>query len=120
MLDIVSKLPHYNQNILVAILLIFIVLSEASAQYCLRRCKRDQKFHLFLMGVFFYGLVCLGLFNMYSMKEMGIVNFLWSCLSIITMLLIGITVFHEEVNRYDLIGIVMVFTGLAFVFLKGH
>lgn len=120
MLDIVSKLPTYNQNIVVSILLIFIVSSEASAQYCLRRCKRDQQFHLFLMGVFFYGLVCLGLFNMYSMKEMGIVNFLWSCLSIITMLLIGVMVFHEQINRFDIVGILLVFIGLALVFMKGH
>jgi drug/metabolite transporter (DMT)-like permease len=36
------------------------------------------------------------------------------------MLLIGITVFHEVINRYDILGIAFVFTGLALVFLKGH
>lgn len=120
MLDIVSKIPIQSQSILVAILLIFIVLSEATAQFCLRKCKKEQKFHLFLLGVFFYSLVCLGLLNMYSMKEIGIVNFMWSCMSIITVLIIGVIVFHEQINRYDFIGLIFVFFGLGLVFLKGH
>jgi len=120
MLDIVSKIPTENQNILIAILLIFIVSAEATAQFCLRKCKKEQKLHLFLLGVFFYSLVCIGLLNMYSMKEMGIVNFMWSCMSIVTILLIGIIVFHEEINRYDFVGLILVFIGLGLVFLKGH
>jgi len=119
MFELVKKDSKY-QNIIIGALLLFIVVSEASAQYCIRRCKRDQKMHLFFLGVFFYSFVCFGLYNMYSMKEIGVVNFMWSCMSIITILSVGVFFFHETINIYDIIGIVLVFTGLALVFIKGH
>lgn len=101
-------------------LILFIVASEAIAQACIKKCKMTQKWHFYLLAVFFYGLVCAGLYNMYSYKSMGIANLLWSCLSIITMLTVGVIFFHEEVNYYDILGIILIFSGLALVFIKGH
>lgn len=101
-------------------LLLFIVLSEACAQYFIKQCKKTQQWHFYLIAVFFYGLVCLGLYNMYDYKDIGVVNLMWSCMSIITFILVGIVFFHESVNIYDIIGIGFVFIGFSFIFLYGH
>lgn len=109
-----------SSYLLIGALLVFIVGSEAIAQYCIRRCKDEQKMHLFILGVFFYAFVCLGLYIMYGFREIGFVNLLWSCMSILTVMLIGTIFFHENLNIYDIIGIVLVFSGLVFIFMKGH
>uniref|UniRef100_A0A6C0CQH5 Uncharacterized protein n=1 Tax=viral metagenome TaxID=1070528 RepID=A0A6C0CQH5_9ZZZZ len=111
---------HQSSFLLIGALLVFIVLTEAVAQYCIRRCKEEQKMHLFILGVFFYAFVCLGLYIMYDFRQMGSVNLLWSCMSIITIMIIGTVFFHEQLNIYDLIGMILVFTGLVLIFIKGH
>ena len=116
-MDAVGLQPSF---LLIGALLVFIVASEAVAQYCIRRCKEEQKYHLFLLGVFFYAFVCMGLYFMYGFRQMGVVNLIWSCMSILTIMMVGIIFFHEQVNVYDLIGMILVFTGLVLIFIKGH
>lgn len=106
--------------LLIGATLIFIVLSEAIAQYCIRRCKEEQKYHLFILGIFFYAFVCVGLYIMYGFRQMGIVNLIWSCMSILTIMSIGVVFFHEQINIYDILGMVLVFCGLVLIFIKGH
>ena len=108
------------RNAILVGILLFIVSSEACAQYFLKKCKTTQRWHFFMIAVFFYSLVCLGLYNMYGYREMGVVNLMWSCLSIITIILVGVTFFHESINWYDIIGVIFVFIGFGFIFLYGH
>lgn len=106
--------------LLIGALLVFIVLAEAGAQYCIRRCKEEQKLHLFILGVFFYAFVCMGLYFMYGFRQMGIVNLMWSCMSILTIMIIGVIFFHEHIDIYDIMGMILVFSGLVLIFIKGH
>jgi|APGre2960657423_1045063.scaffolds.fasta_scaffold00024_26 drug/metabolite transporter (DMT)-like permease len=110
---------HMEKAYMVSIIL-FIVASEAIAQTCIKKCKITQQWRFYLLAVFFYSLVCLGLYTMYGYKAMGSVNLIWSCLSILSILTVGVLFFHEEVNRYDMAGIVFIFIGLSLVFVKGH
>jgi len=106
--------------LLIIAILVFIVIAEGSAQYCVKKCKVHQKLHFFLLAVFFYSLVCFGLYNMYSFREMGMVNLMWSCLSIVNIITIGVIFFHESLTRWDILGVIFVFIGFGLVFLKGH
>lgn len=108
------------RNAILIGILLFIVGTESCAQYFLKKCKTTQRWHFFLIAVFFYALVCLGLYNMYDYKDMGVVNLMWSCLSIISIIMIGVIFFHEEINWFDIMGIVFVFIGFGFIFLYGH
>lgn len=105
---------------IITLLLLFIVICEAIAQCCIKKCKLTQKIEFYILGVFFYSMVCLGLYKMYSYKNMGIVNLLWSCMSIICVIIFGMVIFHEKITIYDIIGIILVFIGLFFVFIKDH
>lgn len=115
-----STEERHMETAYMVMVLLFIVTSEALAQTCIKKCKVTQKWHFYLLAVFFYSLVCLGLYTMYGYKTMGIVNLIWSCLSILSILTVGVVFFHEEINRYDLVGIILIFSGLALVFIKGH
>lgn len=101
-------------------ILLFVVASEASAQYCVKSCRVHQKMHFFFLAVFFYSLVCVGLYNLYCFRDMGMVNLMWSCISIITIITVGIIFFHETITKWDVLGIIFVFVGFSLVFIKGH
>jgi len=109
-----------KEKIIIVGLLLFIVGTESLAQYCLKQCKLTHKWHFYLLAVLCYALVCFGLYNMYGYRTMGLVNLLWSCLSIVLIILIGGVFFHEAVTIYDMIGVVFVFIGFGFIFIKGH
>lgn len=104
----------------ITLLLLFIVICEAIAQCCIKKCKLTRKIEFFILGIFFYTMVCLGLYRIYSYKSLGIANLLWSCMSIICVILFGIIIFHEKITIYDIIGIILVIIGLFFVFIKDH
>jgi len=110
---------EYKQVILL-FTLVFIVLAEVIAQYCVRKCKEEQKWHYFILGILMYTLVCFGLYNAYEMRTMGIINLLWSCLSIVSVILVGAIFFHDEITIYDIIGMIIVFLGFALIFIKDH
>jgi len=111
---------RHMEQVYMTFIILFIVASEALAQTCIKKCKVTQKWHFYLLAIFFYSLVCLGLYTVYGYKTMGIVNLIWSCLSILSILTVGVVFFHEEVNKYDIIGITLIFVGLGLVFVKGH
>jgi len=113
-------MENIKKSIILLFIILFIVISEAIAQYCVRRCKDEQKWHFFILAVFMYSLVCMGLYIVYGFKTMGIVNLLWSCLSIVSILTIGTVYFHDEINIYDIVGIFIIFIGFGLVFVKGH
>lgn len=109
-----------KNKILLVFVIMFIVAAESTGQYCIRKCKTEQKWHFFLLGVIMYAIVCLGLYISYGFRTMGIINLLWSCLSIVSILLVGVIFFHDTVDINDIIGILFIFLGFIFVFVKGH
>lgn len=109
-----------DTSIIIGIIILFIVCCEAIAQCCIKHCNLTKKIEFYILGVFFYSLVCYGLYNLYAYKDMGIINLIWSCLSIITIIVVGIVFFHETINIYDIIGIILCIIGLFFIFVAGH
>jgi len=109
-----------QEGILLIYLIIAIVFFEAIAQFCVKKTKENGDNKYLCISIIAYFIVCLLLLQAYSYKTMGIVNLVWSCLSIITILLVGIAFYHETVTRYDIIGLFFVFVGLYFVFMKDH
>ena len=110
-----------NQESMILIYIILaIVFFEAIAQFCVKKSKANGNNGYLCISVFAYFIVCLLLLRSYSYKTMGVVNLVWSCLSIITIMFIGIVFYHEKLTQYDLIGLAFVLTGLYFVFMKDH
>lgn len=72
------------------------------------------------MGIIGYIFVCLLLRKCYTYSGVGMTNFIWSIASIITMLIVGSYIFHENITKNDIIGILICFVGLYFIFVMDH
>lgn len=102
-------------KVIVLLSISFIVIFEAIAQLCLRKSERDGMSFLFFVGIACYSIVCLLLFNCYKNKaRMGSVNLIWSCFSIISIIIIGYVFFEEKVYTHDIIAILMAFGAIYF------
>lgn len=101
-------------------LILVIVIFESFAQYHIKKSKVQHNMLYLIIAVAAYGVVCLLLHKCYDFMGMGITNFVWSVLSIVSILSIGIILFDEHITKYDVIGIVLSITGLYLIFVKDH
>jgi multidrug transporter EmrE-like cation transporter len=59
--------------------------------------------------------VCYLLVQLYKYKGIGLINVLWSGLSILVILSIGIIFFNEKITNLDKIGIFFIILGIIFI-----
>ena len=103
-------------------LIILIVIFENFAQYNIKKHNIENNFFYIFLAIASYSIVCLLLGKCYTMKGagVGITNFIWSILSIVSLIMIGGIIFHETITFYDIFGIILCICGLYFIFLKDH
>ena len=101
-------------------IILLIVLFESIAQFHIRKCRELKSVAYAGIGVVSYCVVAALLYKCYEFEGMGLVNLIWSVLSIISMALIGNMFFDEELNKFDLIGIGFCLTGIYLIFIHGH
>ena len=106
-----------NFKIILSIVL-FIVFFEAIAQACLKKSKIEKNNGYMCISVIAYFIICLLLIYSYEYNTMGKINLLWSCFSIITILITGTILYHEKIHWYDIIGLLLIFSGMYFVYIK--
>jgi multidrug transporter EmrE-like cation transporter len=109
-----------NDKVTLLLTIAFIILAETSAQYCVKKCKVENAIGYMLLAGIFYFLVCCGLYVTYSYQTMGIVNAIWSALSVIAVTVTGMLLYHEQITRYDIFGMGLMIVGLFFIFGKDH
>jgi multidrug transporter EmrE-like cation transporter len=101
------------------VIIILISSFECVAQGCLKKFFKDSNFFLFLSGIICYAAVCYLLVKSYQFKSMGIVNCIWSGVSILFILWIGWAVFNETINTRDVMGIAFIISGIWFIMYDG-
>jgi len=103
-------------------LIILIVIFENFAQYNIKKNIIENNYLYLFLAIASYSIVCLLLGKCYKIKGagVGITNFVWSILSIVSLIMLGIIVFHETITFYDIFGIILCIVGLYFIFLKDH
>ena len=108
-----------NNWALIAIILL-ISLCESAGQSCLKKLfvNPDEKY-LYFVAILFYSIVCYLLIMSYRYKGMGLVNILWSGMSILVICSVGITFFGEKITFMDKIGIGLIVAGIACVLWEG-
>ena len=103
------------------IFLVFvIVLFESIAQYHIKQSKIKHNWLYLFVAIASYGVVCLLLHKCYDFMGMGITNFVWSILSIVSILAIGVTLFDEHITKFDVVGMILSVVGLYLIFIKEH
>lgn len=101
-------------------LILLIVLFESIAQFHIKKSRITNNIIFLLIGILAYTIVCLLLKKCYEFETMGITNFVWSILSIVSIILIGVFSFDETITKYDIMGMVICSIGLYLIFLKDH
>lgn len=104
----------------VVILVILIAIAETCGQAALKKCWLEKKWLFFVVAICCYVVVCSLLLKIYDFKDMGIVNAIWSGLSIMLIITSGMILFQEDVNLWDIIGVMFIGIGIFFIFMKGH
>jgi multidrug transporter EmrE-like cation transporter len=102
------------------LVLLFIVIAislcELMGQSCLKYFNtKDSKIHYYLLAIMFYAMVCYLLIQSYKYKGMGLVNVLWSGISILVILSGSAIFFGEEITTMDKVGVVMVILGIILI-----
>ncbi len=107
-----------QETISLLTLVLFISISECLGQSCLKKFHINplpENNYLYYLAVAFYSLVCLLLLLSYKYKSMGIVNVLWSGISVLVILSTGAIFFHEKITTLDKLGVICILLGITFV-----
>ena len=110
-----------NNNIIIILFLVIgIVLCETIAQSCIKYSRNTNNKNYICISVLFYAIVCFLLYKTYKYQNMGIVNVIWSCLSVLSVLFAGIILYHEKITKNDILGVILILIGLYFIFMDEH
>lgn len=97
-----------------------ISLSECAGQGCLKSFYAEpSKTYLYLLGIAFYAIVCTLLVMSYRYTSMGLINVLWSGVSVLVIVSAGMLFFNETITRLDAIGVAMILVGMSLVLWEG-
>lgn len=89
---------------------------EAAAQSLIAMARKGGgRIPLLLLGMACYCGVAYGLYVSYQYRGVGIVNALWSSLSIVLMLLIGRLFFKEHLSGQQWFGIALLIAGILVI-----
>lgn len=96
----------------------FEALGQSSAQLG-RNCVTDNSharaWAFLTLAVACYAGVTYFLFVSYQYKGVGIVNAMWSGLSILLMMAIGFVFFNERATRREYLGVLFIFAGVLLI-----
>ncbi len=110
-----------TQRYLLLALIILIAIAECVGQSCLRSFYNNpNRIGLVLLGILFYSIVCVLLVMSYKYKGMGLVNVLWSGLSVLVIVSTGMLFFNEKITRLDWLGIALIIGGMVAVLYEGE
>lgn len=106
---------HANSHFYILIgLVITISILEICGQTCIRKYREDGHIQFIILGIILYLIVVALLFHSYRYHGMGIINLLWSCLSIIMAIIVGYFVFNEAFNHYMAMAVVFAVSAIVF------
>lgn len=98
---------------LLLIYITIIAICETIAQNCLKEYSQSNKNIYFYVGILFYTIIGWLIYKTYDQKkEFGIINLIWSGLSIIISTSVGILLFKEKFHIHDILATLLITTGI--------
>lgn len=102
-----------------AIYISAVAIFEALGQSMLAWARKSKNNYWIFVGMSCYCVVAYGLYMAYKYKGVGMVNALWSSISILLMVTIGHTFFKERFDIYELTGIALIILGIIAINMGG-
>ena len=98
-------------------LLFVLASSEVMSQMSIKHYQVSGKIEFMFLAMMLYSFICWCLYYLYKSSAIGIVQALWSSISIIFSLVLGVMLFGDKVDRIDCIGVAFIIFG-SFVILN--
>jgi multidrug transporter EmrE-like cation transporter len=100
-MEIVNKRTPNARFWIVIRFAILICLAESFSQSTLKHNKHPS------LGFLGYMIVAALLYKSYEYENLGHMNLVWSCMSIITGYIVGYLLFNETLNKYTIVSITL-------------
>jgi multidrug transporter EmrE-like cation transporter len=110
-----NEISKSSKLIIYAIIL--ITLFEACAQLCFKKfdTTNTNSYCYLLFGLLLYTIVCALLCFCYKHKgHLGSVNLMWSCMSIIFVIIVGFVFLQEKLKLHDFFAIFFALLAIYF------
>jgi multidrug transporter EmrE-like cation transporter len=96
-------------------ILLFVVFFEAIAQSSVYYANKTNNKWFILIGMFSYAILCLLIFKAYNYKGVGMINAIWSGMSLFIMVSTGVIIFKEKISIKEYIGILFIILGILII-----
>jgi small multidrug resistance pump len=103
---------------MLALSVFMVAVAEAIGQTSINLSRVQHNWWWMGLALLAYAAVAFGLYMSYAYKGVGIVNALWSGLSVLIMVVIGLLVFREEISRVEWLGVVLILCGILILSLQ--
>jgi multidrug transporter EmrE-like cation transporter len=100
-------------------IIVLIVVAQFYAQYYIKKSHNSKQLVYLAIGAALYVVSAFLLYRTYYYAHTGIINGVWSVLTIIGVVLVGMFIFHAEVTLIDALGLFLVVLGSYLIFLHG-
>lgn len=107
---------NVSENGKICLMVTVAAVFEVISQMLIKRYSISKKLSDLVIAMIMYCIICWYLYQLYSYKAVGVVQALWSGLSIILSLVIGMYMFNEQVTHKDWMGVVLIIAGILLLF----
>lgn len=104
----------------VIIIIFIVVFFECLGQGLLKHYNTNNQVCYFLIAVLCYIVVCFFLVESYNNNSIGSVACIWSGMTIVIMVLIGVVLYNEKLTFKDIIAISLIITGIFLIQYRGN
>lgn len=92
---------------------IFELIAHSSVKY-FHETQKTQYIYYFI-AIICYGIVSYLLSMSYEHKGIGVINLIWSGVSITVILTAGMLLYGEKPTIYDIIGMCLIISGISII-----
>jgi len=93
---------------------LLITFVEAFAQWNVKKSSSTENDHRLFLAMVLYCFVVYLLFRSYKYENVGHMNLIWSCMSIIVAFISGYVCFGEPFNKYTVVAILFALFAIYF------
>lgn len=108
-------MPSCTMPIILLFYILCVAIFETAGQSFLKLANTRKTTIYFILGIASYAFVSTFLYLSYTYKGVGLVNALWSGISILMMMLVGYFFFKERFATTELIGVGLILAGIIVI-----
>ena len=105
------------KNIIIILIFMAIAISicETIAQSSIKQYNNTKKINYMVIAILFYSIICFLLSYAFNLRQVAIINLLWSGVSIVLITFVDYFILKEKFNRIEIFGMMFTFIGIILI-----